>query len=92
MEPRAEEPVDDDVAVEPLVCLPARRAQRLERDPGIAAVRAASAHGAERLRVRKVAQRLLRYCPSRPLHELADVVPGLRVLHLGRRVERYLHR
>ena len=53
MEPRAEEPVDDDVAVEPLVCLAARRAQRLERDPRVAAVRAASAYGAERPRVRE---------------------------------------
>ena len=55
VEPRAEQPVEDDVALEPLGSLLAGRAQRLERDPGVTAVGAAPAHGAERLRIGKAA-------------------------------------
>ena len=67
---------------------PAARSTSMS-DPRIAAVRAASADGAERLRPGEVAQRLFCHGPPRPLHEHADVVPRLRGFHLVRRVERF---
>ena len=86
-----EQRVDQDVALDALLGRPPGRAQHLERDPAVAAVRAAAADGAERACVRVPTHRLLGDGAPGPLHQRRNVVTGLGGLHLLRRVERLEH-
>ena len=86
-----EQPVDENVALESLLGAPPGRLQRLERDPGVAAVGPAAADAAERARVGEPPQRLVRDRAARSLHQRGDVVPRFGRPHLGGRVEGLKH-
>ncbi len=90
-ETSSEQGVDDDVGVAYGPLLPAVRAQELGGNPSVATVRSPTAHRGERPGGRESSQDLVGYGAARALHQLLDVVPRFRRLHLGGGVERLKH-